>query len=85
MESSKETGCRAPEDPVFCINNCDLFGSAATINMCSKCQKDMILLKQEYTRLAVASSKDVVYRSSSSDELELALAGPAVASADLDS
>ncbi|PHT31104.1 hypothetical protein CQW23_27441 [Capsicum baccatum] len=74
MESSKETGCRAPEDPVLCINDCDFFGSAATMNMCSKCQKDMILLKQEHAKLAVVSSKDVIRRSSSSDESELSLA-----------
>ncbi|PHT31098.1 Zinc finger A20 and AN1 domain-containing stress-associated protein 8 [Capsicum baccatum] len=83
MESSKETGCRAPEDPVLCINDCDFFGSAATMNMCSKCQKDMILRKHEHAKLAAASSKDVVRRRSSSDESELALAGVAVASADL--
>ncbi|PHT71410.1 Zinc finger A20 and AN1 domain-containing stress-associated protein 8 [Capsicum annuum] len=83
MESSKETGCRAPEDPVLCINDCDFFGSAATMNMCSKCQKDMILLKQEHAKLAAASSKDVVRRSSSSDESELALASAAIPSADL--
>ncbi|XP_047258813.1 zinc finger A20 and AN1 domain-containing stress-associated protein 8-like, partial [Capsicum annuum] len=83
MESSNETGCRAPKDPVLCINDCDFFGSAATMNMCSKYQKDMILLKQEHAKLAAASSKDVVCRSSSSDESELALAGAALASADL--
>ena len=83
MESSKETGCRAPEDPVLRINDCDFFCSAAMMNMCSKCQKDMILLKQEHAKLAAASSKDAVRRSSSSNELELALAGAAVASADL--
>ncbi|PHT31102.1 hypothetical protein CQW23_27439 [Capsicum baccatum] len=55
------------------------------MNMCSKCQKDMILLKHKHAKLAAASSKDVVCRSSSSDELELALAGSAVASADLGS
>ncbi|PHU10991.1 Zinc finger A20 and AN1 domain-containing stress-associated protein 8, partial [Capsicum chinense] len=84
-ESSKETGCRAQEDPVLCINDCDFFGSAATMNMCSKCQKDMILLIQEHANLVAASRKDVVRRSSSSDESELALAGAAVASADFTS
>ncbi|PHT31110.1 hypothetical protein CQW23_27447 [Capsicum baccatum] len=83
MESSKEIGCRAPDDPVLCINDCDFFGSSATMNMCSKCQKDMILLKQEHAKLAAASNKDVARRSSSSDESEHALAGVAVASADL--
>ncbi|PHU02205.1 Zinc finger A20 and AN1 domain-containing stress-associated protein 8 [Capsicum chinense] len=82
MESSKETGCRAPEDPVLCIKDCDFFGSAATMNMCSKCQKDMILLKQEHAKLAATSSKDVIRRRSSNDESELALAGAAVASVD---
>ncbi|KAF3613284.1 Zinc finger A20 and AN1 domain-containing stress-associated protein 8 [Capsicum annuum] len=83
MESSKETGCRAPEDPVLCINDCDFFSTAATMNMCSKCQKDMILLKQEHSKLVAASSKDFVRRSSSRDESEISLAGAAVASADL--
>ncbi|PHT30145.1 Zinc finger A20 and AN1 domain-containing stress-associated protein 8 [Capsicum baccatum] len=83
MESSIETGCQAPEDPVLCINYCDFFSSAATMNMCSKCQKDIILMNQEHVKLAAASSKDVIRRSSSSDESELALAGAAVASADL--
>ncbi|PHT29451.1 hypothetical protein CQW23_30956 [Capsicum baccatum] len=83
MESSKEIGCRAPEDPVLCINNCAFFGSPSTMNMCSECQKDMILLKQEHAKLADASSKDFIRRTSSSDESELALAGAAVATADL--
>ncbi|PHT29456.1 hypothetical protein CQW23_30961 [Capsicum baccatum] len=83
MESYKEIACRAPEDPVLCINDYDFFSSATTMNMCSKCQKDMILLKQEYAKLAATSRKDVIRRSSSSDESELALAGAAVASADL--
>ncbi|PHT30625.1 Zinc finger A20 and AN1 domain-containing stress-associated protein 8 [Capsicum baccatum] len=83
MESSKETGCRDPEDAILCINECDFFGSAATMNMCSKCQKDMILLKQEHANLAAGSNKDIVYKRSSNDESELALADIAVASANL--
>lgn len=59
MESSKETGCQAPEGPILCINNCGFFGSAATMNMCSKCHKDMIL-KQEQAKFAATSIESIV-------------------------
>ncbi|XP_059295977.1 zinc finger A20 and AN1 domain-containing stress-associated protein 8-like [Lycium ferocissimum] len=69
MESSKETGCRAPEGPILCINNCGFFGSAATMNMCSKCHKEMIL-KQEHAKFAAASIENIVNGSSNSVEKE---------------
>ncbi|CAI9787552.1 unnamed protein product [Fraxinus pennsylvanica] len=59
MESSKETGCQAPECPILCINNCGFFGTAATMNMCSKCHKDTIM-KQQHTKLADSSIKNLV-------------------------
>ena len=65
METHDETGCQAPERPILCINNCGFFGRAATMNMCSKCYKDM-LLKQEHAKLAVASVENIVNGSSSS-------------------
>ncbi|KAK6149185.1 hypothetical protein DH2020_016710 [Rehmannia glutinosa] len=67
MESSKETNCRAPEGSVLCINNCGFFGSAATMNMCSKCHKD-IILKQQQAKLAASSIENIVSGSSSSIE-----------------
>lgn len=66
MESSKETGCQAPEGPILCINNCGFFGSAATMNMCSKCHKDMIL-KQEQAKFAATSIESIVNGNSSSN------------------
>ncbi|KAE9585975.1 hypothetical protein Lal_00010265 [Lupinus albus] len=60
------SGCQAPpEGPVLCINNCGFFGSAATMNLCSKCHKDM-MLKQEHAKLAASSIGNIMNGSSSS-------------------
>ncbi|KAM7505498.1 hypothetical protein LguiB_004402 [Lonicera macranthoides] len=66
MESSKETGCQAPEGPILCVNNCGFFGSATTMNMCSKCHKDVIL-KQEHAKLAASSIENIVNGGSTVD------------------
>lgn len=55
----KETRCQAAEGPILCINNCGFFGSVATMNMCSKCHKEMIM-KQEQAKLAASSIDSVV-------------------------
>ncbi|KAG5566253.1 hypothetical protein RHGRI_002005 [Rhododendron griersonianum] len=61
-----ETGCQpTPEGPILCINNCGFFGCAATMNMCSKCHKDMVF-KQENAKLAASSIENIVNGSSSS-------------------
>lgn len=74
-----KTGCQAPpEGPVLCINNCGFFGSAATMNMCSKCHKDM-MLKQEQAKLAASSIGSIVNGSSSSSSNEPAIAAAAAA------
>ncbi|XP_024982742.1 zinc finger A20 and AN1 domain-containing stress-associated protein 8-like [Cynara cardunculus var. scolymus] len=55
-----ETGCQAaPEAPILCVNNCGFFGTPATMNMCSKCHKDMIL-KQEHAKLATSAIKNIM-------------------------
>nr|XP_043610381.1 zinc finger A20 and AN1 domain-containing stress-associated protein 8 [Erigeron canadensis] len=55
-----ETGCQAaPEAPTLCVNNCGFFGTPATMNMCSKCHKD-IIMKEEQAKLAASSIESIV-------------------------
>ncbi|GLT72130.1 hypothetical protein SLA2020_440870 [Shorea laevis] len=74
MESHDETGCQAPERPILCINNCGFFGRAATMNMCSKCFKDVVL-KQEHAELAASSIGSIVNGSTSSNEKDPVILG----------
>lgn len=73
----EETGCQAaPEGPILCVNSCGFFGSAATMNMCSKCHKDM-MMKQEQAKLAASSIGSIVNGTSSSHGKEPVAANPA--------
>jgi len=52
-----KTGCQSPpEGPKLCINNCGFFGSAATMNMCSKCHKDKLFEQEQGVKFASAVS-----------------------------
>lgn len=75
-----ETGCQAPQGPILCINNCGFFGSAATMNMCSKCHKDLVL-KQEQVKLA-ASSIDCIVNGNGKEPVVEGTVGIPVASVD---
>lgn len=65
-----EASCQAPpEGPFLCINNCGFFGSAATMNMCSKCHKDS-MLEQDQAKLSASTIGSIMNGSSNSNQNE---------------
>nr|XP_017252170.1 PREDICTED: zinc finger A20 and AN1 domain-containing stress-associated protein 4-like [Daucus carota subsp. sativus] len=84
MEASKETGSQSPKEPILCVNNCGFFGTAETMNMCSKCYRDMIL-KHGLEKLAATSIENIVHGGSGSTHKEPAVGDVNLKAGDVES
>ncbi|XP_018807747.1 zinc finger A20 and AN1 domain-containing stress-associated protein 4 [Juglans regia] len=52
---AEEHRCQASEGHRLCANNCGFFGSPTTMNLCSKCYRDL-----QHTRSSSSSSKSSI-------------------------
>ncbi|KAA8521940.1 hypothetical protein F0562_012746 [Nyssa sinensis] len=54
-----------PSEPMLCANGCGFFGTAATMNLCSKCYRDLHT-KEEHAASAKVAMKKLVWQNQTS-------------------
>ncbi|KAI3995113.1 hypothetical protein MKX01_031915 [Papaver californicum] len=65
---AEEHRCKSPEGHLLCANNCGFFGSPTTLNLCSKCYRDLRLKEEQASSAKIAVEKSFAVSSSSSTD-----------------
>lgn len=53
-------GCKQPEAPLVCANNCGFFGCPATMNLCSKCYRELRLKEESQVSVKAFGDKNPI-------------------------
>lgn len=69
-DTAEGSGCQQQEGLVLCPNNCGFFGCAATMNLCSKCFRELTLKKQ-----GSASEMSIISATSATSPVHLSAVG----------